>query len=251
MKVGVEYLLTVTAANMRGSSPPITITYTPMPASANKVVLPHAHDALSTIAPFFVLLMGVLLSALVCVGVGTFMSRKERWRKGTGEIMYARSLKDIHDNTDFHTVICVSREFEKEETMMLSKTNGAGAASLHVNPGTLICNSNALSLENNALLRRKVVKLDSLRRCSTAASICTTAFKTITSRSSSTMALNPEYLVEHPKSLARESHFRTRKSCFLDKGQDSLSRSSSFLCTEETQPPSTMFFVHHHKESFV
>ncbi|XP_069940843.1 uncharacterized protein [Cherax quadricarinatus] len=115
LKVGVEYLITVTAANSRGSSLPLTITYTATAASADKVVSPHAHTALLTITPFLVFLLGVIAAVSACAGVAVMLARRKRRRKTEGKIVYAGPLNGVHENHDVHTFLGVDRECENED----------------------------------------------------------------------------------------------------------------------------------------
>ncbi|XP_042219761.1 protein turtle homolog A-like [Homarus americanus] len=217
LKVGVEYLLTVTAANSRGSSPPLTITYTASAASADKVVSPHAHNALLSITPFLVLLVGVLVAVSACVGVGVILAKRQRRRKSGAKILYAGPLKDGQENHDVHTIVCVNRECEKEELMKNSVCGGT-VGSFYVNPSTLLNNSGVAALETDVLLRERsapLASVDSLGRCSTPSSICTNTSKTTSSRSSrassSTVALNPDYLAKDPDFLVKTPEYLVAK----------------------------------------
>ncbi|XP_064113708.1 hemicentin-2-like isoform X1 [Macrobrachium nipponense] len=219
VKLGIEYTLTVTAANSRGSSPPTTISYTARAASADKVVSPHSHNLLLTLAPFLVLLMGVLVAVSACVGVGVIMARKGRQRKNGAQILYAGPLKDTHDAHDAHTLICVNKDCEKEELHQMPEKKGS-PGSFYVNPGSLLNNSGGLGAqETDVLLRDRLAPMngmatmvgraplastDSLGRYSTHSSICTTSSKTSRSSraSSSTVALNPDYLAREEAAAA-------------------------------------------------
>ena len=106
----MEYLLTVTAANSRGSSPPVTLNYTATAASADKVVSPHAHTSLMALMPLLVLLLGSLVAVSACVAVGVLLVRRGRnRRKSRAKILYAGPLKDELENNDLHTIVCVNR----------------------------------------------------------------------------------------------------------------------------------------------
>ncbi|XP_066988819.1 protein turtle homolog B-like isoform X1 [Macrobrachium rosenbergii] len=191
VQLDVEYLLTITAANSRGSSPPYTITYTAHSSSADKVISPDAHTVLLTITPFLVLLIGVMVGVIVCVGVGVVMSRRRRKRKSGAEILYAGPLKDNYDSKDVHTLICVSSECEKQDGIQWGGKTGS-LGNCYVSPDILNNSNNAL--ETDSLLREKLSALqglaplastDSLGRCSTHSSTCTTSSKTPSFKSSS------------------------------------------------------------------
>ncbi|KAK7071659.1 hypothetical protein SK128_020371 [Halocaridina rubra] len=219
VKVGVEYLLTVTAANSRGSSAPITISYTARSASADKVVSPHAHNILLTLAPFLVLLMGVLVAVSACVGVGVIMARRGRRRKNGAQILYAGPIKDGHENHDVHTLICVNKDYEKEDFDQTSE-NKVSPDAFYANPGSLLNNNGAIGArETDVLLRDSLAPMngfgpmicraplastDSLGRYSTHSSTCTTSSKTSRSSraSSSTVALNPDYVAKEEAAAA-------------------------------------------------
>lgn len=115
LKIGVEYLLTVTAANARGSSPPITINYTATAASADKVVSPHTHtNTLLSITSFLMVMAGVVaLATCVSVGLVAAKRRRDRKRKKVVKTMYVDPLKeDLH--THEHTIVCVKGELRNE-----------------------------------------------------------------------------------------------------------------------------------------
>ncbi|KAG0720789.1 hypothetical protein GWK47_047727 [Chionoecetes opilio] len=90
LKIGAEYLLTVTAANSRGSSPPVTLNYTATAASADKVVSPHAtlslgHHHAGCWSPSWAPWWGVS----ACVAVGVLLVRRWRGRrKSRAKILY-------------------------------------------------------------------------------------------------------------------------------------------------------------------
>nr|XP_045600652.1 uncharacterized protein LOC123759587 [Procambarus clarkii] len=240
LKVGVEYMLTVTAANSRGSSPPFTITYTASAASADKVVSPHAHTALLTITPFLVLLVGVVAAVSACAGLVVILAKRQRRSKTNAKILYAGPLNDIHDTCDVHTIVCVNRECEKEE-LMTSPADGV-AGSFYINASTILNNSGVGALETDVLLRERMAPLasvDSLGRCSTPSSICTS--KTTSSRSSrassSTVALNPDYLAKDQEYLAKTPEY--------------LIKSPEYITREEVYALPTGPLIHLHKESSV
>lgn len=274
LKVGVEYLLTVTSANSRGSGPPVTITYTASSASADKVVSPHAHTALLSITPFLVLLVGVMVAVSACVGVGVLLAKRQRRRKSGAKILYAGPLTDASEGRDVHTIVCVNRECEKEE-LMKNSVGAANVGSFYVNPSTLLNNSSVSALETDVLLRDRVAPLasvDSLGRCSTPSSISTTASKTTTSSrssraSSATVALNPDYLPRETDYLARSPEFLVREE---EDDFEEIVPSSSVAappttttaggggggegsgCYSSPSPPSSSTpLVHLHKESSV
>ncbi|XP_063595202.1 synaptogenesis protein syg-2-like [Penaeus indicus] len=215
LKVDVPYLMTVTAANSRGTSPPITISYTAPSASAHKVVSSHAHNTLLSITPFVVLLIGVIAAVSTCVGVGVMVAKRNRRRKSGAEILYAGPLKDVHDSHDVHTIVCVNHADTEKEELMRTLAGSGSPSSFYVNPGTLLNNYGRAPLETDVLLRDKLTPMggclaplastDSLGQCSTPSSVCTASSKTASSRSSrtssSTVALNPDYLT---KDEARE-----------------------------------------------
>lgn len=215
LKVDVPYLMTVTAANSRGTSPPVTISYTASSASAHKVVSSHAHNTLLSITPFVVLLMGVIAAVSTCVGVGVMVAKRNRRRKSGAEILYAGPLKDAHDSHDVHTIVCVNHADSEKEELMRTLGGSGSPSSFYVNPGTLLNNYGRAPLETDVLLRDKLTPMsgclaplastDSLGQCSTPSSVCTASSKTASSRSSrtssSTVALNPDYLT---KEEARE-----------------------------------------------
>ncbi|KAK8748271.1 hypothetical protein OTU49_016399 [Cherax quadricarinatus] len=219
LKIGVEYLMTVTAANSRGSSPPLTITYTATAASADKVVSPHSHTSLLTITPFLVLLVGVMAAVSACAGVAVILARRERRRKTNAKIVYDGQLADAHDNHDVHTILCVDKEPEKED-LMRHAGGGGVIGSFYVNPSSTVLNNSGIAcLETDLLLRERTAPLasvDSLGRCSTPSSVCTSGSKTASSTrssraSSSTVALNPDYLAKDPDYLTKNPEFLTRE----------------------------------------
>ncbi|ROT73153.1 hypothetical protein C7M84_008415, partial [Penaeus vannamei] len=140
LKVDVPYLMTVTAANSRGTSPPVTISYTASSASAHKVVSSHAHNTLLSITPFVVLLMGVIAAVSTCVGVGVMVAKRNRRRKSGAEILYAGPLKDAHDSHDVHTIVCVNHADSEKEELMRTLGGSGSPSSFYVNPGTLLNN---------------------------------------------------------------------------------------------------------------
>ncbi|XP_042866827.1 hemicentin-2-like [Penaeus japonicus] len=241
LKVDVHYLMTVTAANSRGTSPPVTISYTAPSASAHKVVSSHAHNTLLSLTPFVVLLIGVVAAVSTCVGVGVMVAKRNRRRKSGAEILYAGPLKDVHDSRDVHTIVCVNHGnvaglclscfsfslslfrsvglavsidlcFCLSFSVCLSLSLSlSGHGSFFVNPGSLLNNQYGRQpLETDVLLRDKLTPMggclaplastDSLGQCSTPSSVCTASSKTASSRSSrtssSTVALNPDYLTK-------------------------------------------------------
>lgn len=112
LKVGVQYVLTVTAANSRGSSPPVTLNYTASAASAHRVVSPNSRNGKTILAitPFLMLAVGMLVAVSACVGVGIGIARRLRRKKASGaKILYAGPLKDPHENHDVHTILCANR----------------------------------------------------------------------------------------------------------------------------------------------
>ncbi|XP_068227824.1 kin of IRRE-like protein 1 [Palaemon carinicauda] len=106
VKVGTHLTLTVTATNSRGSSPPTTISYTARAASADKVISPNSHSLLLTLAPFLVLLVGVLVAVSACVGVGVIMARKGKQRKTRTQILCSGPLRDAQSSHEAHSLIC-------------------------------------------------------------------------------------------------------------------------------------------------
>ncbi|XP_069184081.1 neural cell adhesion molecule 1-like [Procambarus clarkii] len=200
LKVGVAYLLTVTAANARGSSPPITLTYTATHASVHKVVSPLLHDALFTLAPVLVLVTGVMVAA--SVGVALLLTRRLRRKASAGRIVYTRPLKDLPGGPDLHAIITINRECEKDETMKGS-ADRVTPGTFYVNPATLLNNCGMAAPETDVLRERmsSLVSVDSSGRCSTSPSV-TTACRTSSSPSghcqmtTPTVALSPDHLVK-------------------------------------------------------
>lgn len=111
MKLGVRYLLTVTAANARGSSPPVTISYKPKGALAGKVVSPNSHDlfGLTPLLMALGLLLVVMVAACVAMGYAVVRRRSTRIRKDSRKkILQAEpSSEDTKEDGDVHTIVCV------------------------------------------------------------------------------------------------------------------------------------------------
>lgn len=110
MKLGVRYLLTVTAANARGSSPPVTISYKPKAASAGKVVSPNSHD-LFGLTPLLMAVgvLVVMVAACVAMGYAVIRRRSIRTRKDSRKKMLQAepSSEDNKEDGDVHTIVCV------------------------------------------------------------------------------------------------------------------------------------------------
>ncbi|XP_047494565.1 synaptogenesis protein syg-2-like [Penaeus chinensis] len=222
----VHYLLTVRAANARGLSPPITISYCVQGESrATTLLVSHARNTLLVLMPFVVLLMGVLLVLTVYVGVGVLRASKERRRRCKKEgLYYTTTVKAPPECHDAHAIVCGNNDYDKEELMKLPVESVTPKAA-HECQDYLLNNYGNLSgsLETDLLLREKLASLaclpplpssDSLGRCPTPSSICTTSSKssgksqsssksvtsslrsTCTNNSSVTVALNPEYLAK-------------------------------------------------------
>lgn len=101
----------MTAANARGSSPPVTINYTATAASADKVVSPHTHtNTLLSLTSFLMVMAGVVaLATCVSVGLVAAKRRRDHKRKKVAKTMYVDPLKeDLH--THEHTIVCVKGE---------------------------------------------------------------------------------------------------------------------------------------------
>ncbi|XP_045103585.1 nephrin-like [Portunus trituberculatus] len=238
LKVGVEYLLTVTAANSRGSSPPVTLNYTATAASADKVVSPHSHTSLLSIMPLLVLLLGTLVAVSACVAVGVLLVRRGRdKRKARAKCLYAGPLKDDLENHDLHTIVCVNRECEKEELM---RSTGTAVANLYVSPSTLLNNSSLTpSVDGDMPLREgmpvaPLASLDSLGRCSTPSSTSTS--KTTSSASSksshvssATVALNPDYLAKDPEYLMKNPDLLMKHPEYLSRNPDYVIKNPDFM----------------------
>ncbi|XP_050727933.1 nephrin-like [Eriocheir sinensis] len=236
LKLRTQYSLTVTAANSRGSSPPVTLNYTATAASADKVVSPHAHTSLLSITPLLVLLLGSLVAVSACVAVGVLLVKRGHGRrKSRTKILYAGPLKDELENHDLHTIVCVNRECEKEELM---RSSGTTTGNLYVTPSALLNNS-GLSVESDVPLRERtpmapLASQDSLGRCSTPSSISTS--KTTSSNSSrsshnssATVALNPDYLARDPEYLIKNPDLLMRNPDFLSRTPDFIIKNPDFL----------------------
>ncbi|KAG0724476.1 Zinc finger protein 768 [Chionoecetes opilio] len=231
LKIGVEYLLTVTAANSRGSSPPVTFNYTATAALADKVVSPHATLSLLTIMPLLVLFLGSLVAVSACVAVGVLLVRRGRGRrKSRAKILYAGPLKDDLENHDLHTIVCVNRECEKEELM---RSTGTTQPNLYVCPSTLLNNSGvSQGGDGDRTPLAPLASLDSLGRCSTpsSTSTCKTTSST-SSRSSraSTVALNPDYLAKDPEYLMKNPDLLMKNPEYISRYPDYVITHPDFL----------------------
>ncbi|KAK7078905.1 hypothetical protein SK128_015575 [Halocaridina rubra] len=139
LKVGVPYLLTVTSANSRGSGLPITLSYTPPAASADKVISPYTHSALLSFTPLLIILVGVLTGIVTCVGVGVVVSRRRgKWRKKEQvKMVYSNSLKNLPDAQDLPIIIRLTKDCEKEESCVATANS---SPALYVNPAKLLNN---------------------------------------------------------------------------------------------------------------
>ncbi|KAK4304569.1 hypothetical protein Pmani_023449 [Petrolisthes manimaculis] len=198
LKIGVEYLLTVTAANARGSSPPVTINYTATAALADKVVSPHSHtNTLLSLTSFLMVVAGVVaLATCFSVGVVAVKRRRNHNKKKVSQTMFTDPMQvDIHNHD--HTIVCV-KECEKEE-LVKSHTPSGVVSNLYVTPSALLNNRVGPPQETEVLLQERtpcapLVSLNSLGRYSSSTSKTSTS----TSSSSSTVALNPEFLAKNP-----------------------------------------------------
>ncbi|XP_042866822.1 synaptogenesis protein syg-2-like [Penaeus japonicus] len=220
----VHYLLTIRAENARGLSPPITLSYCVKGASeANTLLVSHARNTLLVLMPFVVLLMGVLLVLTVYVGVGVLRASKERRKRCQKEgLYYSTALKVPPECHDAHAIVCGNNDYDKEELMKLPVESITPSAALECQDYLLNNYGNLTgSLETDLLLKEKLASLaclpplpssDSIGRCPTPSSICTTSSKSSskshsssksatsslrsasTNNSSVTVALNPEYL---------------------------------------------------------
>ncbi|XP_066989942.1 nephrin-like [Macrobrachium rosenbergii] len=147
LKLGVPYLLTITAANSRGSSPPVTVAYTAPEASADKVISSPEEEEEVSFTPMVLVLVGVLLGVATCVGVGVFVAKKGRWRRNAQLKMggySSSSLKDLQDGQDLPTIVCLN----KDDVIR----NGNGSPlSLYESPGKLLNNlhRSTMSLDND------------------------------------------------------------------------------------------------------
>lgn len=222
----VHYLLTVRAENARGPSPPVTVSYCVQSESqATTLLVSHARNTLLVLMPFVVLLMGVLLVLTVYVGVGVLRASRERRRRCKKEgLYYTTAVKAAPDCHDAHAIVCGNNDYDKEELMKLPVESITPKAA-HECQDYLLNNYGNLtgSLETDLLLKEKLASLaclpplpssDSIGRCPTPSSICTTSSKSsgrsqsssksvtsslrssCTNNSSVTVALNPEYLAK-------------------------------------------------------
>ncbi|XP_042886262.1 synaptogenesis protein syg-2-like [Penaeus japonicus] len=119
LKEGVHYLLTVTAANSRGSSSPVTLNYTtPAAATRDKFFSSDGEGAILPLTPYMLLLVVVLVGVVALVGVGVMLVKKARHRRDGADIMY-KSGGDaaLTNHADGPTIVCVDRDCEKEELM--------------------------------------------------------------------------------------------------------------------------------------
>ncbi|KAK8748275.1 hypothetical protein OTU49_016399, partial [Cherax quadricarinatus] len=112
-------------------------------------------------------------------------------------------------------------EWKPEKEDLMRHAGGGGViGSFYVNPSSTVLNNSGIAcLETDLLLRERTAPLasvDSLGRCSTPSSVCTSGSKTASSTrssraSSSTVALNPDYLAKDPDYLTKNPEFLTRE----------------------------------------
>lgn len=221
MKLGVQYLLTVTAANARGSSQPTTINYTATAASTDKVVSPHPNFLLGLMP--ILMAMGVLLVMVAaCVGMGFLVAKLRRGHTimDTRTMLQASPMRDDLDIRDGHTIVCV-KECEKEEVLRNPSTV---ACNLYVTPSSLLNNCGKVTAEEtDDLLPNRLcaplASIDSLECSSTSISQTST---------STTVTLNPNFLVKEPDILSRNPDYLARKSDYLVRVPHFAARNTRF-----------------------
>ncbi|XP_068213715.1 LOW QUALITY PROTEIN: protein turtle homolog B-like [Palaemon carinicauda] len=272
LKLGVPYLLTVTAANSRGSSPPVTLAYTAPEASADKVISSQDEETEVSFTPLILVLVGVFLGVATCVGVGVIVAKKGRWRRGTQLKMdYNSSLKELQDAQDLPTIVCLNKED------VIRNSNGS-PLSLYANPGKLLNNlhQSTMSLDNDIYMmsdqisvadcKAPLARTDSIEggssptssiRIPSAASSYKMPYSVSrppsrapsrapsrpTSRPSSfksrtSIPLNPDYLLqEQQQQQQQQQQYFRRDNCMAQ---------SSYLLNENYLPPLDHYMMRHH-----
>ncbi|KAK3865233.1 hypothetical protein Pcinc_029150 [Petrolisthes cinctipes] len=227
MKLGVQYLLTVTAANARGSSPPVTIPYTPKAASAGKVVSPHTHD-LFALTPLLMAVgvLVVMVAACVAMGYAVIRRRNARSSNDSRKMLQGGPGNDDQEEGDVHTIVCV-KDCEKEEML---RPPSSMTGNLYVTPPSLLNNCvqcgkvapeetddllNDHHYHHHHLCVAPLASLDSLDCSSISTSTSKTSSNSTASRT--TVTLNPNFLVKEPDIVCRNPDYLARHSEYLGR----------------------------------
>ena len=113
LKPDEEYLFTITAANSRGTSIPVTITYTTPPSQAgNTNAHTDSNTTLLNLTPFLAILMGVVVTLLLCLIIGVIIAKQRGVKnKHNTKILYAGPIRDQKESFSHSgpTIVCINK----------------------------------------------------------------------------------------------------------------------------------------------